>query len=107
MIDCVLLLVSGSEIFATVDKVDGEMITFSDPMKIEKRYKDSNNGVSIQLNYEPFFNFNGNKHTFHRQHIISCEPLIPQLALLYADMKKTSSSVTSESPVIPGNITIH
>lgn len=108
MIDCVILLVSGHEIFASVANVEGEMITFENPMKISKRYNDTEAGVAIQLNFEPFFDYSPvTKHTISRQHIISCEPLIPKLATLYSQMKISLQDMSEDSPIVPGNITLH
>lgn len=108
MTDCMVKLCSGEELFASIDNIEGEMITFTDPMKIYKRYVETNNGMTIELNFEPFIDYSGvTKHIIGRQHIMACEPLIPRLVALYTEMKTTTKSSVSDSPVVPGNITIH
>lgn len=111
MTDCILKLCSGEEIFASIIKIEGEMITFDEPMKISKRYTETNQGVSVQLNFEPFLDYSGTtKHTFHRQHCMSCEPLIPRLSTLYTEMKasmKAKMPEHTDSPFIPANTTVH
>lgn len=110
MIDVVIKLVSSEEIFTSIVKIEGEMITFIDPMKISKRYTETPTGMSIQLNYEPFLDYsNSSTHTFHRQHVMSCEPLVPRLCSLYAEMKASTINATKNTSDdhIPLNVTIH
>ncbi len=112
MTDVVLKLVSSEEIFTSIVKIEGDMITFADPMKISKQYTETPNGLSIQLNFEPFLDYSTTStHTFNRQHIMSCEPLIPKLSSLYAEMKASTMNAAtknkSESSIVPSNVTIH
>lgn len=110
MIDCIVKLVSGEEVFSGIANVEGEIITLNEPMKISKRYSETSNGMAVQLNFEPFLDYSGSlNHPIHRQHIISCEPLIPRLCILYGEMKtsvKNNLSIDKESS-IPPNVTIH
>ena len=111
MTDVVLKLCSGEEIFTSIIKIDGELITFDTPMKVFKKYEETASGLAIKLNYEPFLDYSGTtKHILHRQHIMSCEPLIPQLSKLYADMKIASDDMTSSSSLsrlTPGSLLLH
>ena len=97
MIDCVIKLVSGEELFSGIANVEGDIIVLDEPMKIAKHYNDTGRGVTVQLNFEPFMDYNSTKsHPIKRQHIISCEPLIPRLCELYTEMK-TSLKTTNKS----------
>lgn len=108
MNDVILKLASGEEIFTSIAKIDGDMVTFTNPMKIAKRYTETNEGMTIQLNYEPFLDYSGiTNHIIHRSHIMVCEPLVPRLVTLYAEMKESTKTAVTNSPVVPGNITIH
>ena len=101
-------MVSGEEIFASIFNVEGDSIMIEDPMKIFKRYAETDKGMSIQLNYEPFLDYGStNRHTLQRHHIMVCEPLIPRLCVLYAEMKSTTKSIIEDLPIVPGNITVH
>ena len=87
--DVVIKLCSGEEIFASIVNVNGDMITFESPMKISRHYSETPNGMSIQLNFEPFMDYSSTIHTYNRQHVMSCEPLIPRLSTLYSEMKES------------------
>lgn len=107
MVDCVLKFCSGEEVFASIITVENDKITFEDPMVIKKRYVETASGLNIQLNFEPFLDYNSNRHTFDKQHIMSCEPLIPRLQSLYVDMKRTTKDIVQECKPLAGNITLH
>lgn len=114
MTEVIVKLVSGEEIFASLEKVDEEKLFLSKPMKIAKRYIEDSNGLNIRLNYEPFLDFGLRVEVFipiRHEHVMYCEPLNPHLVKLYRDMVEVSSEIIHEpsksEAVTSGSITLH
>ena len=115
--EVVVKLSSGEEVFALLKEVTETQITLEEPMKIFRRYVEGERGMTIQLNFEPFFDYLNTKSVIiPLSFVMICEPLVQRLSELYSEMRESTRSFLPEgsedseapgTPVVQGNITLH
>lgn len=99
-IPVVIKLSTGEELFAYLSGMNDKDVIVSKIFKINRILErgQDHNTVS-RLIYEPWLDYGGRLNiTLNRNHVILCEPLIPQLVPLYLEMIVNVTNIDS----IPG-----
>ena len=117
-VPCCIKLVSGEEIFASLESMDPDgNVSLTKVYKIMRMFVNGVKGIESKLLYEPWMDYCEGEVHIMRQNIILCEPLKPRLVELYMEMLVNLTNtipkdgddvkIRGEKPLVPKRDTIH
>lgn len=84
---CGIKLVSGEEIFASIESMDIEgSVIITKAYQIFRKFESGSSGIKSKLMYSPWMDYCFGELHIDRKNILVCEPLKPELLKLYVDM---------------------